>query len=107
MIETLLIYILCDVCKHLEDIVEVALILFYSQTYLCVAVSEQIFGVLAWENTRSWSISTTALPELYRPLLYISCDVCKHLEDTIEVALISIYSQSYLCVAVSERVFNT
>ena len=30
-------------CKHLEDIIEVSLILFYSQMYLCVAVSELDF----------------------------------------------------------------
>ena len=57
------------------------------------------------KRTRSWSISTKALPEWYTPLLYIPCDVCKHLEDIIEVSLICIYSQTYLRVGISEQDF--
>ena len=57
------------------------------------------------KDTRSWSISIKALPEWYKPLKDISCDVCKHLEDIIEVSLILFYSQTYLCVAVSELDF--
>ena len=44
-------YVQCDVCKHLEAMIEVALILFYSITYLCFGVSEQDFrrsGVVNW-----------------------------------------------------------
>ena len=94
--------------KQLEDIIEVSLILFYSQTYLCVAVSEQDF----WRSgvgkilVLEVSVSRHFLNDT-KPVKYILCDMCKHLEDIIEVALISIYSQIYLCVAVSERVFIT
>ena len=48
----------------------------------------------------SWNISNKALPEWYTLLLYIPCNVCTHLEVIIEVVLISIYSQTYLCVVV-------
>ena len=91
----------CDVCQYLEDILEVALISFYSQTCLRLAVSRARFWVF-WcgKRTCSWNISTKALPEWYKPLLCIPCDVCKHLEDIIEVVIILFYSQTYLCLAV-------
>ena len=59
------------------------------------------------KRTRSWSFSPKALPEWYTPLIYIPYDVCKHLEDIIEVSLICIYSQTYLRVGFSEQDFGS
>ena len=72
---------------------------------LCSSFRARFLVFWDGKDTRSWSISTKALPEWYKPLKYISCDVCKHLEDIIEVSLILFYSQTYLCVAVSELNF--
>ena len=80
---------------------------FLSQTCLRLAGFRARFLAL-WSSkrTRSLSFSTKALPEWYTPLLYIPCDVCKHLEDIIEVSLICIYSQMYLRVGISEQDFR-
>ena len=92
-------------CKHLEDIIEVALICIYNQTYLRVAVSEQDFWHSGVVNglIREVSVPKTFLNDTN--LFYIPCDVCKHFNNKIEVALVSIYSQAYLRVAVSEQDF--
>ena len=98
-----LIYNLFNVHKHLEVIIEVSLILFYSLTYLRLGVSEQDLGRFLGKQFCSWVIGTKALPEWYKHLLYNQCNVHKHLEVIIEVSLILFYSLTYLRLGVSEQ----
>ena len=55
------------------------------------------------KRTCSGSISIKAFFEWYKHLMFISCDVCKHLEVKIAVAHILLYIQTYLCLAVSDE----
>ena len=88
-------------CKYLENIIEVALILFYSSRYLHQAVSEQDFRHSGVVNGLVHGILVPRLFLNDTNVLYIGipCDVCKYLEDIIEVALILFYNQVYLCLA--------
>ena len=100
-----LIYNQCNMCKHLEVIIEVSLIPFYSVLYLRLGVSEQDLGCFGGKQFRSWCIGTKALPEWYKHLIYNQCNVYKHLEVIIEVSLILFYSLTYLRLCVSELLF--
>ena len=77
-----------------------------SNVPLCSGFRAGFLAFWGGKDNNSWSISTKVLPEWYKPLLYIPYDVCKHSKVIIEVALISIYSRTYLCVAVSEHVLE-
>ena len=101
-----LIYNQCNVYKHLEVIIVVSLILFYSLTYLRLGVSEQDFGRLGCKCTRSWSVSTKALPEWYKHLIYNQYNVYNHLEVIIEVSLILFYCSPNHRLRVSEQDFG-
>ena len=58
------------------------------------------------KQTRLWSIGMEALPEWYKYLTYNLCNVCKPLEVTIQVALISFCSLTYLHLLVSHYYFE-
>ena len=99
-----LLYILFDGWKHLEHTVEVALILFYNQTYfrrfkaifLAFCGGKRTCSLEYLHKRTSWMIQY---------VIYNPCIVCKHLKVTIDVALILFYSLTYLCFGVSEHHF--
>ena len=66
----------------------------------CSGFRARCSGSCFSHRTHSLILTTKAIPELYKHLLYIPCDVWKHLEDIIELALIFFYSQTYFCLAV-------
>ena len=99
----LFLHVPCDVYKHLADQIEGALILFYSQTYLCSAVSEQDFGPFGVVSglvrdvllTRHF-LNGSKISHMSHMMcaniniFYIPCDMCNHFVDQIEGALILI-----------------
>ena len=97
-----LIYTQWNMCKHLEVIIEVSLILFYSVTYLHLGVSEQDLGCFRGKQSRSWCIGTKALPEWYKHLIYNQWNMCKHLEVIIEMSLILFYGLMFIRFGESE-----
>ena len=70
------------------------------------------WGFRAWfsafwggKRNTSWGVGTKAPPEWYKHLIYISCNVYKHLKVIIEVSLINFYSLTILRFGVSELDF--
>ena len=94
-----------NVCKYLEFTIEVALILFYSLTYLCLGIPEIDFGRSGVVNRLVCAVSVPRHFLNDTNILYNPCNVCKHLEVTIEVALILFYSLTYLRLGVSKLDF--
>ena len=94
-------------CKHLKVTIEVALILFYSLTYLGLGVPELEFGCSWVVNRLICRVSVTRHFLNDTNSLYIThrYDVCKYLEVIIEAALILFDSLTYLCLGVSELDF--
>ena len=90
-----------DECQHLKVTIEVALILFYNPTYLCLSVSGPDFGRSRVVHGLVRRVSVTRHFSNDKNVLHITYAIFKHLEVTIDVALILFYSLAYLRLAVS------
>ena len=93
-------------CKHLEITIEMALILFYSQTYLRLVVSELDFERSGVVMGLVLGISVSMHFLNNTNTLYITNTMCANLWSHNWSVAYPIYSQRYLRLAVSELEFK-